>query len=625
MADTRDLETRIRSAENALNGAFGIDKKQEGEGANRFLDLDSLINAYKEEASSKEVIEQFLSIAKAIRTMRSSYLPIDFFINNSTGQFDADIANTVAPQESYENAFMRMLGMPSVGFTEFGLTPEDSEIRSSETLKVVDPISGKVSEVSYQEVKNTILFEREKKRDSRRILINNGIYNVSDKTASQLAGNTISIRELSLEEIADLLDTVVDQATNQLYDKSTGEIATFTPTEISRENESSPFLDPYTGDAIGTSKIDNLLTNVSQEDTQATIASISQDIWKFSYLLIPPIQNIETSHCINEPDKIVAAPFSNLKNRRVNNSDIRPTLLESVIRIRLDKVSGTNTFVNSDSSSELDFSIKFELGTESNNVEVIEDNFGVLEALFILRLRSAISGLAQKLYSDIDVMINEMDKSRRLPVDEDPLTGQEENLASNEAAVQIKSTEDQASVNAISEESINILQQQKLIEDSILFLLGDRSEVLSLQSQTQRNSSMHNSHMMSGLISIVDVPRKRIESNLKRIIDSRNKQSTVVVEQKTQEIGVTLGTDIGIGTIDLAVFALALFTISEKSLLGLLSKTQFDRIKNGEFKNLLPDDGEKEDTVVSLNEFTQLIIDGYNIFIDELNDDARRD
>jgi hypothetical protein len=625
MSDNRDLETRIKSAEEILNGTFGISKQQQGEGSNRYLDLESLINAYKEEASSKEVTEQFLSIAKAIRQMRSSYLPIDFFINSDTNQFDVDFSNTVATQESYENAFMRMLGMPSVGLTEFGLTQEDSEIRSSQTLKAIDPITGNALNLSYQEVKNTILNERQKNRDSRKFLINNSIYNISEKTESELAGNTISIRNLSMDEIANLLDTIVDRATNQLFDKSTGEIATFTPTEIMRTSETEPFLDPYTGNAIGTTKIEELHNNSSLEEVKVGIASISQDLWKFSYLLLPPIQNIEISRYINEPDKIISTPFSSVKNRKINNSNIRPTLLESVIRIRLDKISGSNTFLKSDDSNIDDFSINYEIGSESGGVEVIPDNFGVLESLFILRLRSAISGLAQKLYSDIDIMINEMEKSRRLPIDEDASTGQVENIASNEAAVQMTGTEEQAPDEAISENSLLVLQQQKLIEDSILFLLGDNSEVMDLQSQTQRSSSMHNSHMMSGLISVIDVPRKRIDEDLKKIIESRNKQAAINIEKKAQEIGVILGTDIGIGTIDLAVFALAMFTISEEGLLGLLSKSQYDRIKNGEFKNLLPGDGDKIDTVDALNEFTQLVIDGYKVFINELDNDERRD
>lgn len=621
MADSRDLDTRIKAAELILNQAFGIPQEQEGVGANRFLDLESLIAAYKEEASRVEITKQFLTIGKAIRNIRSSYLPIDFFINNDTGQFDADLANQVASQESYENAFMRMLGMPSIGLSEFGLSLEDSEIRSSETLKMIDPLTGEVIDASFETIKREILDERQKPRSSRSILINDTIYQVTGELDPS-SKNILSIRSLSLDEIAELVGSFVFNG--QLIDPLTQQPATFIATEIRRNSEDEPYLNPYNEDeALPTSKIDEITENIANQETQATIATIERDIWKFSYLLIPPIQNIETSRCINEPDKIISPPFSNIRNQTINESTIRPTLLESVIRIRLDKVSGTNTFVSNDQIEETstpDFSISF--GSDQQ-IDVIQDNFGLLEALFILRLRSAISGLAQKLYSDIDILINEMDKSKRVPSTENVETGQDATATPAEAGKQIQNMEDTADDNEINEESLNFLQQQKLIEDSILFLLGDRSEVLDLQTQTQRNSSIHNSHMMSGLIGIIDVPRKRIDSEIERIIENRNKNVSTIIEQKTQEIDTVLGTDIGIGTIDLAIFSLALFTISEKSLLGLLSKAQYERLKNGIFKNLIPEEGDKEDTVVSLNELTQLIIDGYRVFINELKKDAR--
>lgn len=560
MADTTSLEERVKSAERSLNSAFGIPTEEEGQGANRFLDLESLAAAYKEEISNKEITQQFITISKAVRNMRSSFLPINFFIGED-GRFNADLADTVADHESYENAFMRMLGMPSVGLAEFGLSREDSEIRSSESLKIVDPITGIPSEVSFEEVKTLILDERQKERSVRKVKINNKIFDVftSVQEASAVSAEVVG----SLEQIEDPL-----------------------------------------------------------EEISASIDTIESDLWKFSYLLLPPIQSVEIAQHINEPDKIVAAPFSNSRTRRINDTEIRPTLLESIIRIRLDKVSGTDTFVDTSEENDPDFSIDINLGGEEEEIPVISDDYGILEALFILRLRSAISGLAQKLYSDIDIIINEMSKSQRLPVDESPNTGEIENAPSIEAANQLKDIKSFTAQDAITETKINSLQQQKLIEDSILFLLGDQSDKgLDLQLQTQRKTSIHNSHMMSGLIGIIDVPNKRITRELNELIISRNESASTSVEQKVQEIGTTLGTDIGIGTIDLAVFSLALFTLSERSLLGLLSTAQFERIKNGEFKALLPDEGDKEDTVVALNELSQLIIEGYNIFISELKND----
>jgi len=591
-----DLNSKIALAQNSLNKAFGIEEGQEGKGANRFLNKEALATAYKEEASTQIIIKQFLSIAKSVRNMRSSYLPIEFFKDNDSGVFTADVESNISKMESYENTFMRMMGMPSVGLSEFGLSEQDSEIRSSETLMVVDPLTQKVSTKSMEEVTELILNQRKITRKLRRISIDNSIYNISESTALELAGETISLGGLSNEEIANLLLQNYDPETDQILDSSGNQVNT--PSILMKDSSGTGYLNPF-GGTVSSSSVNSILTNTANEELKVNIANIESDLWKFSYLLIPPIQSVEISGCINEPSKVVAAPFSNQRARVINNNKTRPTLLESIIRIRLDRVSGTDTFIDGESS------------------EVTADSYGVLESLFILRLRSAISGLASKLYSDIDTIIDEIEKSKRRPVSEDPENGNDIGDESNEAANQFVTTEKE-DPNSITEIPLNSLQQQKLIEDSILFLLGDNSEVLNLQSQTQRNSSIHDSHMMSGLISIIDVPRKRIEFEVDKIIQSKNDCASNCIERKIQEIGVVLGTDIGIGTLDVTVFALALFSISESSLLGLLSTSQFEKIKNGEFRSLLPGDGDKRDSIISINELSQLIIDGYNLFITDL-------
>jgi hypothetical protein len=144
--------------------------------------------------------------------------------------------------------------------------------------------------------------------------------------------------------------------------------------------------------------------------------------------------------------------------------------------------------------------------------------------------------------------------------------------------------------------------------------LADDTKVLDLQYDIQRSSSVYNSHMMSGLINIIDVPRKRIEAELNASRESRDTSAETNLDPKFTEIGNVLGVDIGIGSLDLAVFALALFTLSEDSLLGLLSPAQFDRLKNGNFGYLIREDVERRGVVQSINELTKLIHEGYELF-----------
>jgi hypothetical protein len=613
------LTDRIALAQTTLNKTFGPEEGQEGKGADRFLNEQSLAQAYKLEAADGGIIKQFLTMSKSIRGMRSSYLPVTFF-KNDLGRFSIDVDDNIAKMESYENTFMRMLGMPSVGTNEFALSDQDSRIRSGETLLMVRPETGEVVEASFEEIRAEILTERQKHRKVRRILIDNSIYNISEDSS---LGSTISIRGLTDQQKAALLG--VDYQDGQIMDPRTNpsSISTEPLIELELNDTGTGYINPFypPNGVVSTTEVQTLVGDVSAEETQARITSIEDDMWKFSYLLLPPIQNIEIARCINEPKKIVAPPFSNPRTRTINDSNIRPTLLESVIRIRLDKISGTDTFFNSTAEGSGSSAISASISAGNEEIEPLPDSYGMLESLFVLRLRSSITGLAHKLYSDIDSIVDEMEKSRRTPVSENTDTEVELPREFLEAGEQMRK-DAELFANNIADEKEASLQEQKLIEDSIMFLLGDNSEALDLQAQTQRNSTIHDAHMMSGLISIIDVPRKRINSELEKVTQSKNDRANLGVEEGTQEIGVTLGTDIGIGTIDLAVFSLALFTITEKSLLGLLSKEQYNRIKKGEFKALLPEEGDKEDTIVALNEFTQLIIDGYNLFKSDLENEV---
>lgn len=562
------LQDHINQAQVALKKAFGKSYDLEGKGADRFLNLNALADAYKEEVTFKIVADQFARMAQSIRNMRSSYLPIEFFLDSGSSIFNATISSEIADNtslsESYENAFMRMLGMPSVGTTEFALNENDALIRSGETLKIVSPDSGMVSEVSFEEVKREILTQRQLNRAGRKIKIDNNIFNLSPEAVAAIEQQGPSFGD------------------------------------IFNGNASPPEVD-----TVSFPKID----------------AIEDDLWKFSYLLIPPIQDIEISNHINEPDKIVAEPFTDRLSRTINGQKTRPTLLESIIRIRLDKVSGTDTFVEPEVDEDDFGDIGVSFGT-GEQLQVNTDTYGVLESLFILRLYSAIGGLARKMIADIDALLAEIEKNSRIPSSAGSDTGADSNNDSAFAGTQMNNKETDETTT-IPNAHLELIKQQKLIEDSILFLLGDNSTAIDLQSKTQRNSSIHDAHMMSGIISVIDVPRKRLDQELKDINQSRDNTFGNITEAKRTEICATLGTDIGIGTLDIAVFSLALFLMPEDSLLGLLSSAQYERIRNGEFKELVPGDGDKKDTIESLNELTDLVIQGYNLFIQELRSDPR--
>lgn len=646
-----NLTNRLAKAQSTLTASFGISQKEQAEGFDvyKYLSPEGLAEAYVNDVARKDISEQLLTMAKSIKRMRSSYLPIDFFLSEiKSDALIRDIQGSSSSMEPYENAFMRMLGMPALSDFQYGLTQEYSKVSSEDLFYVVNPETSSLELQNFQTVSANIIAQRKKSGKQRRFFINNSIYNISaDINFDYYDEDYISILNFTDKEKADLLSLSYDGNTGVVsYIDPSGivtEVDVASITEIVTDKPGGSFINPITNQPISSSKIAAApLPPLSTPPAQANILNLSEDLYKFSYLLFPPIQDPAIANAINEPEKLVLPPFSSPINKKVNATSPKPSLLESVIRIRLDRVSGTSSQFATD------------LGIDPADLDgssVSSDDYGVLESLFIVRLISAILGLSTKMVHDIDVLIDEMDKARRQIEEGDPDSDAdsnnrsiesglsfsrgdqeedlpdvgEESLASDAALENVELSEDsdddssledpdsRAGVD-IPQSSLVNLQNQKLIEDSLMFLLADTSEVLDLQAQTQRSSGIYNSHMMSGLINIIDVPRKRIKSEIDKIKESRDQAAASEIEGKAQEISTTLGTDIGIGTLDLAVVALALFSLSEDSLLGLLSEAQFERIKNGEFKELIPEDAVKKNVVDSVNELSLLIFEGYELF-----------
>lgn len=660
------LIERIKQAQKILTASFGVDKKQETEGFDvyRYLTEQGLSDVYQIDASRKDVADQFINISKSVKTMRSSFFPIDFFLSsvdeNQLGELVQDIQDNVAIKEPYENTFMRMLGMPILSWDNNITGEEIHRVPPDTVLKILNPISGDLEDMEITFIKLNILDQRKYPSDSRSFVINNNMYSITRETTQEFTiPDVFSIRNFTLQQKAALFSLKYNEETDRVTITKNNQEQDITDdvnriTEITRGNASSGaqgpegFINPITYATISPTVLSQApLLELTASSRETNVRSLSKDFYKFCYLFFPPIQDPEISNAINEVEKIVAPPFAESFKKRVNANNLKTPLLESVIRIRLDKISGTNSFFQDEDGNTID---------TPGDI----DDYGILESLFIVRLRSAITALASKMVYDIDSLISQVDKTRLQPAADEEESGREDNRPiessknyveltlgrdeggildvqdgdqpsqgseqSDEAAQTQTIGEDNSDANSdgesqdqreeekISEISLVNLQNQKVIEDSLLFFLEDNKEILDLQAQTQRSSSIYDSHMMSGLLNIVDVPRKRINEEIAKIKESRDESAVTVLDELTQSIGAVLGTDIGIGTLDLAVFCLALFTLSEESLLGLLTPAQFDRIKKGEFKSLIPASTQKRDVVESINELTTLVHEGYNLF-----------
>jgi hypothetical protein len=277
--------------------------------------------------------------------------------------------------------------------------------------------------------------------------------------------------------------------------------------------------------------------------------------------------------------------------------------LEAIIRIRLDRLSGTLPFSK----------IELEDGEEAT---VTSDDYGILESLFILRLSSALKATARKIAISVDELMSIYEQTGSIPSSKNMETGQEEPSYDDQLAT--VSECDNAQKGATVQKILSVQEKQRIIEDSFMSLFNDNSEILDLQIQTQRNSSIIDSHIMSGLLGIIDLPRKRLGEELKKESQGTKAIASGPSDKIRSELFTLLGVSKGVGAVSILAFTLALFTIKEDYLLGLLSKLEYEKmLKEFSGSNVVLA-STKTDTLLSVNELSKYIKFSYDIFESEL-------
>jgi hypothetical protein len=548
--------------------------------------MDALEKLYFAEAG--ELHELFKPIPSSIQKMRSSYLPSEMFDSNAAdlenvmGGMGLDVGGLVSSgmigdsfnlKESNENAFMRMLGMPM---------SDASELQSG-ALSTVDPATGRLTSSEADTmyiVETAVLDERQKPLTSRLVLINSNIFSFKN-----LAEGSTS--ELSVDE--DVLDETLED------------------TAIEADED-----------------VDEFVSEAAMDQMEAALGNIQQpaEFFKFSYLLFPPIQDARISRCINETEKIVAPAFSSAKGRVINRSKMQQSFLESVIRIRLDRATGTQWQTPAE-SLETDPIIDFNLGDDEENsitYEEVVNKWGLVEYMVIARLNKMLEILADELAETIyNVYEAQIDGYFEIETDQE-LDSDRPRSNRSEAVSDCPDAIDVEPPSGFTAEVI-ALKQAKIIEDAILvFFGGQNSATLDLQSQTQRNSGLRDGHLMGPLLSIIRSISDGIDSRMNEIRrDAQNHCPDP--EKKVSDVDTTLGTTVGVGPIDIIAFALGLFTIDEEALLGLLSSEQYENLISSELSYLVDPKNppKKQKMRESLNILSEQIYSVYQIFLSYLD------
>lgn len=602
-----------------------------------------------------EILEGFDGLFARIDSMRSSYLPYDFVKDtiDSAGRVKSvtELSSEQSIMESYENTFLRMLGMPSSADLEdavklnyvnlAGNLDMYDEVRFTRNVldKRQTPIENRDCSVGID------FFNLLERQDPIRTLIYRGYNNASSSAPS----NTDKIIEIlaklkilfdlgtlygqDAKAAADAVAAIVDsyKFSKQLSESSKAKF-------VSNEENFKSFISKFkeekgAGDEdpfilSGYREVLNHITflinpeyeSISEEvlsglfdkyileakPNKITNLNNPQNFWRFSCLVFPPVQDGRIGQCINEPSKIVAEPFLPESMRKINGNIMQTSLLEAVIRIRLDIVTGTTKL------SVYDFSRPaISLGNNNPNGITygdIAEDYGILEAYLVARLFNSFAGIAKFCRDKIKEIQIQQAHTNMVP------KGGRNRLRGNSAD----------SISAGQNNEKEKLNSLKVIDDSMLLLLGKNefNKAIDLQENVARNSGIIDAHFMDVVVSAITYPSKWTDQKIKKKDDSNLAAARTDLDSGRDFIDKTLGRARGIGTIDVMAFILAMFSIREEDLISLLNEKQFGYLKE-EFPKDFFEDLDRVDIGVAVNKLSEAAFDSYELFREILSDSSQ--
>jgi len=597
-------------------------------------DKDRIISSLIDESSSdfkniyesqfKNFYKKYRDIGLKLDDLRSTFLPIDLIrsVKSTFSQKSENFGNSGIEEsaknvlldqinlekflkESYENCFFRMLGMP-----------ESKDIKN-ENFYYVDIKEGLKLEKDEtsdkkQNARLSSILEQRQNIFLREYFPDNDFFNISvsigsDSVLDKLPGKTATIIRNITKKFIDEKDVV----------------------ESSRNDNSSPDVKSTKSVYIKTLKDGlanesgfNLITKEDYEKLyndlylgyleEADLLNIPESFSKQLYLLFPPVQDSSVKSCISEPGKFISMPFTNNPTDVISGEKINISLLESVIRIRLDQLTGY------DNSDVLKLSNKY---TTFSFPEVADD-YGLVELLITNRLITAIEVLADKIDKDVDeyylnaikVQKSTFKNDKTGPDGEDilPDVAERMSLSANIDVPEDKNVQDKYIF--LEKKSLELL---KNIDDTIGILLSD-DRSLDVQLNTFRTSTLKDALFMDIISSLSTVSGDYASTRLNKIQSRSNSVQKDKIERPRAEIAISLGIGRGVGLITVLCFSLAMFTLEEKYLLGLLNDRQFDKLKNEYPTANFFESFKRPSIPLSLQAYSLKVLEAYELFTNNL-------
>ena len=499
----------------------------------------------------KEISNSASSFVNKVSEIRSSYLPKN---NNDYAAFyNAEEASSKqSTMESYENAFMRMLGMPSDGDISdenakfIYISPASIDLKDFKkkvtNIKTVrgpsdgSPLVGDEYADILRERSKPIVSNGDRKFQYSDVFITNFHYNKK------------------LKEIADKL--------RKINDASSAE--TKTDEQISKDFGILSYNNPF-------------------------------QLFRFYYLKSIPLQDESIYGCIIEPSKIVLKPFDSNASVTVNGIKPKTSLLETIIRIRLDRISGAPGIYPGepvDSSS----------GIQVEALNVSADQITEVECFLIQKLRKILYLLAQKYINDTTEVGYNILKTAVETGTMPAKTPEEKNKGSDGSAEGANSEGYNSYVKY--EPDLVTLEMLKAREDSILFLLKDTSSsynlgnsaamysAIDLQEGAIRNASGFEDVLSGPLYSLLSFKSKYIEKIMIKKKEEIDKKNAGISTDSSNDISDKSSnglkknpnsssyTYLGISSEDFIVYTIALLALNQDYLIGLLPQENRRNLAN---------------------------------------------
>lgn len=549
----------------------------------------SFLSDMKDSELSKNIggfLSKFEKIPKQVSDLRSSYLPVEslssYYQNftlgegNFTGE-SVEVSDQLALKESYENTFMRILGMP-----------ESIDIPPDADIFIMNPFvsGGSSAFFSIKKVKFSDLY-------SEVPLTSGDGLDILDERQRDIATRKFQFSGHSLEQVI---------------------------SDLAKANEPQ---------ASGEQPVGTNVDNDSGAKSSIPLDDINQNFDKLSsifYLKLPPIQDSRFAKCINEPGKIVSKPFDDKFMTSINSEQIKTSFLENLIRIRLDKISGR---IYDTGGNLVD-------GTSESRI----GEYSIFEQYLFEKLLSILRLLSKQYNKTVKEIVSKAKNEKKKKDDyektftaaaaaEAKASGETENTPSTpESSGNNKNLEGLRDIIEIQEAVLFILKDTSSAS-SISTLINDSSKSQSLYAGYIRNMSGYDDGIISSLISVIESETSVYRTELERMskVPSSGDTDDDNARALKSKADTIIGTEtIPVGIADIIIFALSLFSLPESDLINLLNSKQKENLRkilapNSTVDQLFGSVGLNETSPVgAVNALTLTISAFYSLFMREANE-----